>query len=164
MTRTRQLLLLRHAKSSWDDVSLADFDRPLSPRGQKAAPRMGAEIARRGWLPDLALVSPAARTRQTFALTSAQWPHPLPPADHVQRLYEASAEVILTQARETPGSVDCLLVVGHNPGLEVFARKLASPNSSNKPCDRWPKNFRHAGWRNSRSKATGAPSHSARRG
>lgn len=132
MDRTRQLLLLRHAKSSWDDVSLADFDRPLSPRGLKAAPRMGAEIARRGWLPDRTLVSPAARTRQTFTLASGQWPHPLPPAYEAQSLYEASAETILAQAQETPGSVDRLLIVGHNPCLEDFACKLAGPNSSNK--------------------------------
>ncbi|TIT88310.1 MAG: histidine phosphatase family protein, partial [Mesorhizobium sp.] len=53
---TRQLLVLRHAKSSWDDPKLADFDRPLGPRGLKTAPLMGRELSRRGWLPDLALV------------------------------------------------------------------------------------------------------------
>ncbi|RUX74479.1 histidine phosphatase family protein, partial [Mesorhizobium sp. M2A.F.Ca.ET.040.01.1.1] len=59
----RQLLILRHAKSSWDDPKLADFDRPLAPRGQKTAPLIGRELSRRGWLPDLALVSPALRAR-----------------------------------------------------------------------------------------------------
>ncbi|TGS55576.1 histidine phosphatase family protein, partial [Mesorhizobium sp. M1D.F.Ca.ET.183.01.1.1] len=61
----KQLLVLRHAKSSWDDPKLDDFDRPLGPRGLKTAPLMGREMARRGWLPELALVSPALRTRDT---------------------------------------------------------------------------------------------------
>lgn len=129
MARTRQLLLLRHAKSSWDDASLADFDRPLSPRGQKSAPQVGAEIARRGWLPDLALVSPAIRTLRTWQLASADWPRPLPPADFPSGLYAASADAVLSQVQAAPASVRCLLVVGHNPGLEDFARELAGPAS-----------------------------------
>ena len=70
----KQLLLLRHAKSSWDDPALADFDRPLALRGRKDAQRMGREIAVRGWLPQRALVSPAARTRETWEIVSAEWP------------------------------------------------------------------------------------------
>ncbi|TIQ19396.1 MAG: histidine phosphatase family protein, partial [Mesorhizobium sp.] len=54
MATTKQLLLLRHAKSSWDDPDLIDFDRPLSGRGLRAAPLVGRELVKRGWLPDLA--------------------------------------------------------------------------------------------------------------
>ncbi|TJW64040.1 MAG: histidine phosphatase family protein, partial [Mesorhizobium sp.] len=68
MATTKQLLLLRHAKSSWDDPDLIDFDRPLSARGLKAAPLVGRELASQGWLPDLALVSPALRSRDTWRL------------------------------------------------------------------------------------------------
>ncbi|NIP89767.1 MAG: histidine phosphatase family protein, partial [Gammaproteobacteria bacterium] len=66
----KTLLLLRHAKSSWDDPSLEDFDRPLAPRGEKAAPVMAAYLASKGLRPDLVLCSPAARARQTWALVA----------------------------------------------------------------------------------------------
>lgn len=120
----RTLLLLRHAKSGWDDPCLADFDRPLAPRGESAAMRMGRELADRGWLPDLALVSPAARTRQTWTLASAELPRK-PPAEFPEALYEASADRILDLIRKASDTANTLLVLGHNPGLEDLARRLA---------------------------------------
>lgn len=129
MAKTRQLLLLRHAKSSWDNEALADFDRPLAPRGRKAAPRMGDEIRKRRWLPDLALVSPALRTRETWQLASSRWPAPQPPVAFPNELYEASAPELLTEAQSVPDKVMTLLVIGHNPGLEGFARELSGPSS-----------------------------------
>jgi phosphohistidine phosphatase len=122
----RQLLLLRHAKSSWDDPKLADFDRPLAPRGLKTAPLMGRELARRGWLPDLALVSPALRTRDTWRLVAAELPKHVP-AEFAEELYEAAAGAILARARQAKATR--LLVVGHNPGLQHFAMRLAGPGS-----------------------------------
>ncbi|UVC14019.1 SixA phosphatase family protein [Mesorhizobium onobrychidis] len=124
----KQLLLLRHAKSSWDDPALADFDRPLGPRGLKTAPLMGRELARRGWLPDLALVSPALRTRDTWRLVSAQLPAQTP-AKFVQALYEASTADVLAKIRQANTETSSLLVLGHNPGLEEFARRLAGTGS-----------------------------------
>lgn len=128
MAATKQLLLLRHAKSSWDDPGLADFDRPLSGRGLKAAPLVGRELARRGWLPDLALVSPALRTRDTWRLVAAEWPAKVP-ADFAEALYEATTTDILAEVRQATVSAGCLLVLGHNPGLEEFARRLAGARS-----------------------------------
>ena len=122
----RSLLLLRHAKSSWDDHALADVDRPLSPRGEKAAPRIGQEMARRGWLPDLALVSPAVRTRETWRLVAAQLPQP-PAARFPETLYDATARDILAEIRQA--SADTILVVGHNPGLEDLALSLTDERS-----------------------------------
>ncbi|PWK75556.1 histidine phosphatase family protein [Aminobacter sp. AP02] len=130
MAKTRQLLLLRHAKSSWDDPTLADFDRPLAPRGHRAAPRMGTEIAKRAWLPDLALVSPAARTRETWKLASTNWPRPLPEAVFPESLYGASANDVFNAAKTTPKDVGTLLIIGHNPGLETFAAQLSGPGSN----------------------------------
>ncbi|HEY6631716.1 MAG TPA: histidine phosphatase family protein [Rhizobiaceae bacterium] len=124
----RHLLLLRHAKSSWDDPSLADFDRPLASRGRDAAPLMGRELLRRGWLPGLALVSPAERTRQTWELVAAELAD-APPASFPDRLYEASAQALLTEVRRTAESVRALLLIGHNPGLEDFAKLLAGDGS-----------------------------------
>ncbi|WEX07860.1 histidine phosphatase family protein [Chelativorans sp. AA-79] len=125
----RELLLLRHAKSSWEDPALEDFDRPLAERGERAAPRMGREIAARGWVPDRALVSSALRTRQTWRLVGAELGEAAPVADYDYSLYMASADVILKAIRTVPENVQRLLVLGHNPGLEEFARMLAGPGS-----------------------------------
>ena len=124
----KTLLLLRHAKSSWEDAGLADFDRPLAPRGLKAAPRMGRELARRGWLPDAVLVSPALRTRQTWELVAAELPDP-PAAEFAKGIYDASADRLLAEVRKTPETADNLLVICHNPGLEDFSGSLASAAS-----------------------------------
>lgn len=122
------LMLLRHAKSSWDNPADADFDRPLAKRGQKAAPRMGAEIARLGLVPDLVLCSSAARTRQTLELVLDRWPKPHPEVVFDEAIYMATPEDMLHQVRSvssrspTPSRV---MIVGHNPGMEDFASDLA---------------------------------------
>ena len=127
----KQLLLLRHAKSSWDVPDLDDFDRPLAERGVKAARLMGRELAARDWLPDLALVSSALRTRDTWRLVAAELPaHPR--VAFAEALYDASAADILSQLHQTDSASNSLLVVGHNPGLEDLARQLAGPGSEAK--------------------------------
>lgn len=125
----RSLLLLRHAKSSWDDPSLDDFDRPLAKRGREAAPRIAHEMMGRGWQPDHALISPALRTRQTWELV-AEILQGNVPHDFVPAIYEASAARILEAVRSAPDEAGCLLVVGHNPGLEGLAALIASPESN----------------------------------
>ncbi len=124
----RSLLLLRHAKSSWDDPSLDDFDRPLAKRGREAAPRIAREMARRGWQPDHALVSPALRTRQTWELVAEILPGGIS-HDFVPAIYEAPAARILEAIRAAPEDATCLLVVGHNPGLETLSTLIASRES-----------------------------------
>jgi phosphohistidine phosphatase len=138
--KMKTLLVLRHAKSSWDDSSLADFDRPLASRGQKAAKRIGSELATRGWLPDLALVSPAARTRQTWELVSAELPAK-PPADFREALYAAPAEKILDEIKKAPETANTLLVLGHNPGLEYLARQIGGEESDADILERLRKKF-----------------------
>ncbi|MFW8612210.1 SixA phosphatase family protein, partial [Mesorhizobium ciceri] len=136
----KQLLLLRHAKSSWDDPDLDDFDRPLAERGVKAARLMGRELATRGWLPDLALVSAALRTRDTWRLVAAELPVP-PQVAFLKALYDASAADILSQIGQTDASSGSLLVIGHNPGLEQLARQLAGPGSDAKAIARLEEKF-----------------------
>lgn len=136
----RQLFLLRHAKSGWDNPTLEDYHRPLAPRGRKAAPLMGREMARRGWLPDLALVSSAARTRETWELAGAQLPVPCP-AQFSETIYEAAPWRILAEINNVPDEVESLLVVGHNPGLELLAKMLADPSSDNSVLDRLSAKF-----------------------
>ncbi|RUZ71152.1 histidine phosphatase family protein [Mesorhizobium sp. M7A.F.Ca.US.006.01.1.1] len=136
----KQLLLLRHAKSSWDDPDLDDFDRPLAERGSRAARLMGRELAARGWLPDLALVSAALRTRDTWRLVAAELPVQ-PRIAFVKALYDASAADILSQIGQTDASSGCLLAIGHNPGLEDLARQLAGPGSDAKALARLEEKF-----------------------
>jgi phosphohistidine phosphatase len=124
----KQLLLLRHAKSSWDNPVLADYDRPLASRGRKAARRIGRELAVRGWLPQRALVSPAARTRETWEVASAECPC-VPEVSFRKVLYGASAGQLLAEAQRTPERIGMLLMLGHNPGLEDLVRGLTGENS-----------------------------------
>ena len=137
---TKHLLLLRHAKSSWDDPGLADFDRPLSGRGLKAAPLVGRELASRGWLPDLALVSPALRTRETWRLVASEWPMGVP-AEFVEALYDATAADILAAVGTASAATNTVLVLGHNPGLEEFARRLSGSQSDGSAVNRLAEKF-----------------------
>ncbi|MBZ9669283.1 SixA phosphatase family protein [Mesorhizobium sp. ES1-3] len=136
----KQLLLLRHAKSSWDDPDLDDFDRPLDERGLTAARLIGHELAARGWLADLALVSPAMRARDTWRLVAAELPvHPR--VAFAEALYDASAADILSEIRKADPSSGCLVVLGHNPGLEDLAKQLAGPGSEAKARKRLEEKF-----------------------
>ncbi|MEJ8574415.1 histidine phosphatase family protein [Microbaculum marinum] len=119
-----RLMLLRHAKSSWDVPGKADFDRPLNERGRAAAPRMASYMAENGLLPERIVCSAALRAVETLALV-------LPPisADMEiilsRRLYEADGEGYLTAVREAGGTAASLLLVGHNPAMEDVAGLLA---------------------------------------
>lgn len=128
MGYTKELLLFRHAKSSRDDPDLDDFDRPLAARGVKDAPRMGRELVARGWIPQLALVSPAARTTETWKLASAGM-NPPPRLRSPESLYLATSSRILSEIAKTAETVERLAVVGHNPGMEELARMLAGQRS-----------------------------------
>lgn len=123
----RQLLLLRHAKSSWDDPQLSDHARPINMRGKHAAASMAAAIKRLGLLPDLVLVSSARRTLQTLAALNP-WPTQ-PRIEPMDALYLASMSDLLDVLhRATPASRS-VLVVGHNPGLHELAVMLAGAQS-----------------------------------
>jgi len=117
----RRLLLLRHAKSDWpDDVS--DHERPLAPRGQRDAPLMGREMARRGILPEHVIISTSRRTRETFTLVE---PFLGRHTSHYERaVYEAPTDAILRVIRGVESRVSSLLIIGHNPGLERTASHL----------------------------------------
>lgn len=122
------LLLLRHAKSSWDDLTLEDWQRPLAPRGRQAAPRMGREIALRGWRPQRVLVSPARRAQETWNLVAPELPD-RPEGVETPQLYGASQDAVLRRLRHLPEDLSCVLLVGHNPQLESLAHSLAGRGS-----------------------------------
>jgi Phosphohistidine phosphatase SixA len=119
----RTLILLRHARSDWS-VSGPDIDRPLAARGQTQAPLAGRWFANRADPIDLAIVSPARRARETWELVSAQLA-PAPPALLDDRVYAASADQLLDVVRDVPDDVRSALLVGHNPGMEELASRLA---------------------------------------
>lgn len=120
----RTLLVLRHAKSSWDQPGLADIDRQLAPRGQTAAPLIGRHLRKRGWQPDLVICSPAARTQETWQLVQSEIGRDIP-CKTLRTLYLAAPSQILAVIRRTPDDVGTLMVIGHNPGLERLAVSLS---------------------------------------
>jgi len=118
------LCLLRHAKSSWEDASLEDFDRPLARRGEEAAPRMGAFMAAQGIEPQLILCSPATRARQTLDLVLPNLVGE-PSIEFEDKLYLASSSSLLARIRKVRANVQCLMLVGHDPGMHGLAVELA---------------------------------------
>jgi phosphohistidine phosphatase len=121
MSDSKTLFLLRHAKSSWDAPELADHDRPLAPRGRKAAKRIGDHMRERGSAVSLVLCSSAARTRQTLELVS-----PGGEIEIERGLYGASADELLLRLRRVADDVESVMLIGHNPAVHDLAVRLAS--------------------------------------
>ena len=118
----RRLILLRHAKSD-HPAGMPDRDRPLAERGRAAAPRMGAYLAEAGLRPDHVMISPARRTVETWEAVSGCLGGLAP--ETVPMIYEAPAPRVLDAIRTAPDSATCLLLVGHNPGIQDLAVELA---------------------------------------
>ncbi|MCX5202096.1 histidine phosphatase family protein [Streptomyces sp. NBC_00237] len=118
----RRIVLLRHAKADWPQVS--DHDRPLADRGRRDAATAGRKLADTGLTFDLALCSTATRTRETWKLAVQEMGH-RPKTVYEDRLYEASPGEIIALLNETPDDVANLLVIGHNPGMHAVADALA---------------------------------------
>lgn len=127
----RRLVLLRHAKSAWPD-GVSDYQRPLAPRGQEAASRLGHYLAAQGLLPDLLLVSPALRTRETLALVSEGLPLPAGVVVEEPRLYDASISTLLQVVRAVPAETRSLMLIGHNPSLAEMAVLLSNPRDGSR--------------------------------
>jgi phosphohistidine phosphatase len=120
----RSLLLLRHAKSSWDEPELADVDRPLAPRGRKGAPLIAHWLDHERLTPDLVLCSPARRVQETWALMRPVLGEGIP-SKTLRSLYLAGPSRLLGVLRRTPDDVQTLLLIGHNPGLAALAVGLS---------------------------------------
>ena len=119
----RTLYVLRHAKSDWGDSSLKDFDRPLNGRGWKAAKAMGQEMRQRDLVPDLVLVSPAARTKETLARAEDGFGKPFK-SEEVRSIYLAETETLIDLVRGAPAEARRLMIVGHNPGMHEVVLAL----------------------------------------
>jgi phosphohistidine phosphatase len=121
---TRQLLLLRHAKSSHDDPELTDHDRPLAPRGKRASAAMAAYMRDHDLAPALVLCSSAIRARQTLDGVTAGLGDP--DVQIESELYEASADGLLERLRRLGDEVPSAMLIGHNPAIERLALDLAA--------------------------------------
>jgi phosphohistidine phosphatase len=121
----KRLTVLRHAKSSWAEPGIDDFNRPLNERGWKAARRMGKELKHRKLSFDFALASPAARVRETIDGLTETYGEPNFPIRFEPRIYLASAEALRELVSETRDEVDKLLLVGHSPAMERLAVELS---------------------------------------
>jgi phosphohistidine phosphatase len=121
---TNRLYLLRHAKSDWDDERLDDHDRPLSPRGERAALVIGEYLRQQAVRFDRVLCSSARRAVETWSLVRQRLGRP-PSAAITRELYLCGAGTLLAQAQATDAKVRALLLIGHNPDMQRLALMLA---------------------------------------
>lgn len=118
-----RLILVRHAKSAWDDPGLSDFDRPLAPRGTSGALWIGETLTKHGWLPDRIVCSTARRTRETLELALTRLPANSPRPDVVwsDGVYDRRDHDYLGLIAEQGGEARVLMLVGHNSAAEETA-------------------------------------------
>ncbi len=127
----KHLILLRHAKSSWNNPEVADIDRPLNKRGKRAATDIGAWLKAEGWIPDEVLCSPARRTRETLERLHIGVAPSLRDG-----IYEAPPGALLSAVQGAVGST--VLMVGHNPGIGALAQILATAKPDHVRFDDYP--------------------------
>jgi phosphohistidine phosphatase len=125
----KTLLLLRHAKSSWDSPASKDYDRPLAPRGERDAPRVGKALRDAAVDLDLVVSSPAMRARQTAerVLEAARYDGPV---RYEEAIYEASVAELMGVVRDLPDKAETVMLVGHNPGFEMLLGALCGTGAA----------------------------------
>ncbi|NKX56726.1 SixA phosphatase family protein [Arthrobacter mobilis] len=124
----KRLMIMRHAKAAWP-TGVPDHERPLAKRGHHEAPMIGRWMVEHGYLPDFILCSSALRTRQTCTWVCSELGEKAPTPLLSDELYEASAGRILHEINHLPESITSLLVIGHMPGVQELAMRLASVES-----------------------------------
>jgi phosphohistidine phosphatase len=129
----KTLVLVRHAKSSWDDPGLSDYERPLSKRGQRDAPLMGARLAEWGPVVDRVISSSAARALETAELMIQEMGFPWDEIQISEELYHASEDDMMDLIREQDDDIDGLMLFGHNPGMTYLVNDLCNLGLDNLP-------------------------------
>jgi phosphohistidine phosphatase len=130
----KSLIVVRHAKSSWDDHSIADIDRPLNERGERDAPRMARRLKERRVHPQKMISSPAVRAMATCREFAETLGFPIDQITSVKSVYHAGADTLFDVLRQLKDSVDGpVLLFGHNPGLTDFVNDLLDEEIDNIP-------------------------------
>jgi len=129
----KRLILIRHAKSGWDDFSARDFDRDLNDRGRRDAPEMGRRLAGKEPMPDAVLVSTAVRARSTASLMIPETGISSTQVMYLDELYLASASDMMKIVRKVPDDVQTLALLAHNPGITELTNRLAKTYIHNIP-------------------------------
>ena len=122
----KTLILLRHAKSSWDDPAQRDIDRPLNERGRNDAPMMADRMAARGTSPQRVLCSPAMRTVSTAEIFVSRLDMPRELIQLERQIYLSGPGHLLHLVRQQESTFDCVMLVGHNPALTDFLNELCT--------------------------------------
>lgn len=120
----KRLVVMRHAKSAWDADVPTDHARPLNDRGRRDAPKIGAELARRGWVPEVVWSSDAARTRETWERMARVLP-PVARVTFTPSLYLVGLGAMQVVLEGVDPQVETVLLLGHNPGFEDAVSWLA---------------------------------------
>ena len=140
----KNLFLLRHAKSSWDNAALGDFDRPLSKRGISNAILLSKHIQKHNITFDLVLSSPSERTQSTLDLVLGSLDH-FPTTTLKESIYHASPFSLTQLIKEQDDAINNLLIIGHNPGLHILTEQLTNQSIVKFPTCAFAKiaNFNH---------------------
>lgn len=128
----KDLLLIRHAKSSWSNAGLKDYDRPLNERGLLAATEMGKRLVSFKINPDCILSSPAKRAISTAELIAREYQNNIKIIEE-PKLYHASTSLLLQVVNQVSNDYNRVFLVGHNPGLTDFAEYLSNQHFGNLP-------------------------------
>lgn len=125
----KTLLIMRHAKSSWSNSGLSDFERPLNARGKKDAPSMGDLLKAESLTPDLIISSTAKRAATTAELVaiSCEYEHEI---QYEDEFYHADPETYIETLQSLKTDPNCVMVVGHNPGMEMLVEELTGERES----------------------------------
>jgi phosphohistidine phosphatase len=146
----KTLFLVRHAKSSWDDPSLVDEDRPLNARGERDAPKMGKRLAKRDVQLDLILSSPANRAITTAQALADKLDYKLRNIVVDDRLYPGDMNVLLESVHNLGDKLNCVMFVGHDPALSKLAHRLSSDIMHMPTCAVAQFTFQAKSWRDVR--------------
>lgn len=148
----KRLIIIRHAKSSWDDPGMDDFKRPLNKRGERDAPRMGKRLKEKDFTIDLLISSPATRTLSTCQKIAEVLKFPKDKIQTDRTLYHAGDETILEVVHSISDKYNQVILFGHNPGLTEFVNQLMNQHILNIPtcgvvsCELQVKSWKEVSW------------------
>lgn len=142
----KKLIIIRHAKSSWDDPFLDDHQRPLAERGLRDSPRMGQRLKKENIFPDMMISSDAKRAKATALIIAEQLHFPKENIEFTRKLYHASAYSILDLIKKTRDDIDTLFIFGHNPGFNDLINLLCGKIDNLPTCGQYAFTFDTNSW------------------